>query len=517
MPMNPLSTKKICIFVFIYLLIWTLAPTLLASSVALDVSEGINWGSEWQWGYYKHPPFSSWVLYSFYVFFAKLGMGAFGVYLLSQICVGITLFCNYQLAKTAWSQQVAILASILTMGVFYYTYPTLEFNHNIAQFPIWSGLALAFYLAVTHNKWSHWLWVAVLGGVGMLTKYSVIFLLLPMALYLIYPKNWQLLKSTKAWVSAALMLAIFAPHFYWLMTNDWLPLSYAEGRGHNTSWFASHFSWVGFSTTQLLIHTPLLIIAILQRKNLQNIASYWQNLKQQQKLIAYLWLAPLLVLWAMSLLFGVKLRDMWGMPMWGLSAVMVASLVLPNKLEVATKKMSKGIAIWLTIISTLMVVYVGFGHKLRDKPSRMDWSEQALAQQANQTWQQYSNCPLDSLAGDRWLTALVALHSQSADGGFPSQVFEGSANKSPWMTTQRLANGTMVLWQADKPEPQMELFGQQAFKQAVAPSMNKQSGQWLIPWDSNPTAEPLAVNWTIYVPVACANTDTNTYTKATQH
>ncbi len=505
-------TKKSIIIICLYLLIWTLAPTLLASSVALDVSEGINWGSEWQWGYYKHPPLSSWVLYSFYTIFAKLGMGVFGAYLLSQICVGITLYCNYQLGKLVWSKQVGVLGSILTMGVFYYTYPTLEFNHNIAQFPIWSGLTLAFYLAVTQNRWSHWLWVALLGGIGMLTKYSVIFLLLPMALYLLYPlhshytQKFQLLKSAKPWVCAILMLIIFSPHLSWLITNDWLPLSYAQDRGRNTSWLTSHFSWVSFTASQLLIHIPLLIIVFFQKKHLYKLTKYKQGLTKNQKLIWYLWLSPLLILWIISLVFGVKLKDMWGMPMWGLSGLIAASFVLPNKFNQVISKMTISIVIWLLSISILMMTYLAFGHQLRDKPSRMDWNEQAIAAQAKQTWQKYSRCELDSISGDRWLTALVALHTQNNDGKMPSQIFEGAANKSPWMNEERLMeHGTLIVWQQKKQDkdqvskpPTIELFENYMF-----PVLATYNGQWSIPWSKNPDAEPLIINWTAHIPKQC--------------
>ena len=40
----------------LYFFLWSTLPTLLAPSFPLDVIEGINWGREWQLGYYKHPP-----------------------------------------------------------------------------------------------------------------------------------------------------------------------------------------------------------------------------------------------------------------------------------------------------------------------------------------------------------------------------------------------------------------------------------------------------------------------------
>ncbi len=492
--------KKYLPFLCLYLLIWTLAPTFLASSVALDVSEGINWGSEFQWGYYKHPPLSSWVLYIFYALF-----GSFGAYLLSQLCVLLSLYFSYQLGKIAFSQQVGLLASILTMGIYYYTYPTLEFNHNIAQFPIWSGLALVFYLAVTKNRWLDWFWLAVFAGLGMLTKYSVFFLLLPMALYLLYPKQWHLLKSAKPWLSLGLMLAIFSPHFYWLITHDWLPLTYAQGRGHNDSWLVAHFSWFNFTLTQLLVHIPLLVIVFLQRKNLQKLLDYRANLTQGQKLIVYLWLAPLLLLCLLSLVFGVKLKDMWGIPMWGLSGLIVASMLIPTKLSICMPKIIKGIGLWLSIISLLMLVYVSFGHQLRGKPSRMDWNAQALATEAQQTWQTYSNCPLDSVSGDRWLSALIAMNT-----GFPSQIFEDSASKTPWMSKERLRrHGTLLVWQNKVEQNKQEKNNTPPKTELLDETMKNEllyiNGQWSVPWTNNASADPLIVNWAIYLPKACLN------------
>ena len=201
------SWRPYLILLSIYFIVWSVLPVFFASSVPLDVAEGINWGSEWQWGYYKHPPFSSWVLYSFYKIF-----GHVGPYLLSQLHVLLTLVLVYQLGKKVWSQETALLGSALSLAVVYYTYPSLEFNHNVAQFPIWAGLYLAFYQALTRNRLTDWLLLGVVGGLGMLTKYSVIFLLLPMTLYLLLPKQWSLLKTPNPWIAAVVMLAVFSPH-----------------------------------------------------------------------------------------------------------------------------------------------------------------------------------------------------------------------------------------------------------------------------------------------------------------
>ncbi|WLP95681.1 glycosyltransferase family 39 protein [Psychrobacter sp. M13] len=493
--------RKFGLLLLAYFVIWSIAPAFLASSVPFDVSEGVSWGSEWQWGYYKHPPLSSWILYSFYQMF-----GHIGPYLLSQLYVLLTLFVIYKLGKQVWSVPIALLGSALTLAVVYYGYPSLEFNHNVAQFPIWAGLYLVFYQALTKNRLMDWVLLGVLGGLGMLTKYSVIFLLLPMALYLVLPKQWPLLKQPQPWLAAFIMLALFSPHLYWLMTHDWLPFGYASGRANEVTQGAdtikNHFGWIGFITAQIVAHVPLLLMLIFNRKRLFAVRDYKDHLPAGASLLWYLWLSPIVVLVVLSVVFGMGLRDMWGMPMWALSGLLAASFIIPTTQALMTRKLHKALAIWLSLVTVLMVVYVGFGDKLRDKSSRMQWPEQALAGQASTTWQSVSSCPLDSVSGDRWLGALVAINN-----GFPSQMISGPASHSPWMSIKRLQqNGTLVMWQSDDEVvlPLLDQLDASASNNSKSDSLIKKQGQWQLAWRETNITEPLVVNWIAYVPARCA-------------
>ncbi|WP_201600662.1 glycosyltransferase family 39 protein [Psychrobacter piscatorii] len=481
-------------------------PAFLSSSVPLDVSEGINWGSEWQWGYYKHPPLSSWILYSFYQLF-----GHVGPYLLSQLYILLTLILIYQLGKKIWSTTVALIGSLLTLAVIYYSYPSLEFNHNVAQFPIWAGLYLAFHQSLTQNRFRDWVLLGILGGLGMLTKYTVIFLLIPMAVYLILPKQWSLLKQPKPWIAAFVMLAIFAPHLYWLTTHDWLPLSYASGRSQEAAAGAykiqRHFGWIAFITAQFVAHIPLLVMLAFNRKHLTSVHSYKNHLPNGASLLWYMWLSPIVVLITLNLVFGIGLRDMWGMPMWALSGMLAASLIASTTHLLTITKLRKALIIWLSLVTVLMVVYVGLGDKIRHKPSRMQWPEQALSTQAQDTWQTVSSCNLDSVSGDRWLGSLVAMNS-----GFPSQMISGPANLSPWMSIERLQeNGTLVMWQEGTEDIVLPLLDDVSVITATELTSNhtnvnalvKKQGQWQIEWRDDKIEQPLLINWIAYVPSHC--------------
>ena len=125
--------------------------------------EGIYWGHEWQWGYYKHPPLSSWLLYVFFRCF-----GALGPYLLGQLCVALALWLTWRLGRRVLEPPQAALGSALLLAVFYYTLPSLEFNHNLAQLPVWAGFLWAFHVALTQRNPSFWLLLGTLAGLGLI-------------------------------------------------------------------------------------------------------------------------------------------------------------------------------------------------------------------------------------------------------------------------------------------------------------------------------------------------------------
>lgn len=515
--------RRIGIFLFLYMLVWIIAPTLLAQSVALDVAEGVTWGRELQLGYYKHPPVSSWFLYAFYNV-----LGDYGIYLLSQLCVVISLYFIYLLGKKCFSQDSsrALMGSLSLFLVLYYSYPTVEFNHNIAQFPIWSGLLYLFYLSLTRGYWRDWFGFAILGGIGMMVKYHVVFLLFAMALFLVLPSQRHWLKTIKPWIVAIIMLAVFSPHLWWLIQNNWLPFTYASQRAHANSFLAGHFSWVGFLLAQLVVHIPLIstLILIKYKYNLQlqlpkfqlfnsiilatNKGKAYQSTQptQQKSTFAkqdnfgkqYIWCMawlPVLILCCFSLFLGFGLRDMWGMPMWSLSGLLLISVLPSQSWQHIQATLIRSIMVWLTIVSIVMIILVGFSDEIRGKPSRMHYPQNKLAQATLQTWQSVSKCPIDSLSGDRWYISLIAMRLPE----FPSLMIAGSPTYSPWMTSERLDKyGTLVI-QEPKNEDDLPLLS--SLKNN--PDIKVYQGKWTIPWQRIKNHEPLQLAWTAYVPVQC--------------
>lgn len=477
-----------------YVLVWSVLPPLLSSSFPLDVTESLTWGREWQWGYYKHPPLAPWVLHVFYVL-----LGDVGPFLLSQVCIVLTLWLVWRTAARLMDADRAWLAALLTMGVAYYTRPALEFNHNIAQMPLWAALGYTLLLALQEGRLRYWLLWGLCAGLGMLTKYSVAILLCVQGVYLLAAQR-HVLRQPGPWLAVLLGLAIFAPHLYWLQQTDWLPMAYASGRAETAQAYP-RLAALGFLATQLLNHLPLAVIAVVAGWAARKAApgqGVWRWQCRMPGYVLTLAIGSGLLVTALGVATGLRLRDMWGVPMWAFSATLLMALWPQAWLQAARPRLLRGLVVWLVLISLLSSLFLAYGAQWRKRPSRTDWPQAALAQQAQNTWQHLSTCPLQVVAGNYWLVGLVA----TAQVPGPSVLIEHDARYSPWVDVARLqAQGALWMWEAQgestpTPPPPAPL------DQLPQDGPGWHAGTWTLAWPHDGT--PWRVHWRAYVPAACA-------------
>ena len=490
---------RILIFATLYVLAWIAVPPLLGQSFALDVVESLSWGQEWQWGYYKHPPLAPVVLNIFYV-----TLGKFGPYVLSQLCIALTLVMVWRTGRRLMDADRAFLGTVLTMGVAYYNFPAIEFNHNIAQMPLWAALGYGFVAALQDGKLRQWLGLGLLAGLGMLTKYSIAVLLLTFGLFvLVRADQRKLLLRLGPWLAVGTMLLVLVPHLLWLQASEGLPFAYASARA---AALASNprAEALMFPITQLAAHLPLLAVltwAWWRTHTLtkaQPAAAGPRLHTHNPALLLWLALVPGVIVVLLGVTLGMRLRDMWGSPMWAFSGLLVVACVPAQRLAWMRPSLLRALAVWLVLVTAFMTVYMGWGAQLRGRPARVDWPALTLAQQADRTWQQLSTCPLDTVAGDYWLTGLVSAFGASR----PSVLIDGDARFSPWVDTQRLqTRGALWFWQAkpgatapQPPEPLASL---------ALDDLQVQEGSWQIAWPHAIADAPLQLRWRAYIPLAC--------------
>ena len=98
------------IFILSHLIIWTLIPSLTNKNLPLDTIEALAWGSNFNWGFDKHPPMSA--LFP-EIFFRIFGANDWAYYLLSQIFVIISFYYVFKFSKEILNDLKLSLISVL--------------------------------------------------------------------------------------------------------------------------------------------------------------------------------------------------------------------------------------------------------------------------------------------------------------------------------------------------------------------------------------------------------------------
>ena len=115
------TSKFLFAFLSLHLLIWTLVPSTSNLNLPLDTIEALAWGSNLDWGFNKHPPFSAFAVELFYQVFGKQD---WAYYFLSQAFVVASFIIIFKFANDFFNdRKLAFLSILLLEGIFFITLP----------------------------------------------------------------------------------------------------------------------------------------------------------------------------------------------------------------------------------------------------------------------------------------------------------------------------------------------------------------------------------------------------------
>jgi 4-amino-4-deoxy-L-arabinose transferase-like glycosyltransferase len=465
------------------LIIWTLIPWLLATSLPLDVvSDGLSWGHEWQWGYYKHPPLPSWTVELFFD-----GLGDIGPFLLSQIAIALTYVFVFLLGREFMPARWAATGTLLLAGVYYFSIPTPEFNHNVAQMPLWAAATFFYFKAWKTNRLRWWLTLGVAAALGLLAKYPTALLLLAMVAHLARSRGSAFL-STGPYLATAACTVIVSPHLFWLYASGFPTLHYAVARAGSVAGPVQHLVVpLKFIAAQAIDIAPAAIVAAFAglRASPANLSCRDENLR----FLLWLTLGPLLLTFVISLVTGLGIRDMWGAPMWNLTGLVLVKAAEPRWPSVSPRRLKFCLAGLFAVGLTAYALANAVVPRLENRPSRTQWPDRKIAGTLSTIWRDQTHQPLKIIAGDGWLAGLVAMRANPR----PSVWIDASFIKSPWITQQAVAReGALVVWRIRK-------VAMPAAALSQLPGLTM-LGSKSFAWPGMPRAEPLRIGYGILMP-----------------
>ena len=391
---QPGKEKKIFYLLCLYhLIIWTLVPYFSNKNLPLDVIEALAWGQDFDLGYNKHPPLSAWIPG---LLFKIFGNKDWVYYLLSQIFIVISFVFLWKLSSFFLKKKSQILLSVLTIeGIAFYTFETPQFNVNICQIPLWIGTIYFFLKSIKNNKIADWIFLGTFSALGFLTKYIFVYLLISLFFYLIYIFFIRKKINFNFLYTVLIFFLITAPHFQWLLQNDFTTIYYALKRGglNEFNIYNHLLNPFKFLINQILILLPFLLLIYLLIKKIK-IKLPFDN--QKFIFLLFSFLLPFFLILITSMVTGSRIRTMWMIPFYSLIGVFFIFLYQDSINLKKLKSFNILLIIFLIISPTL--------YSLRSiyNDSRTGYEGKKIALQIEKEWKTISKDEISNVGFSEW-------------------------------------------------------------------------------------------------------------------
>ena len=394
--------KVLAIFLLSHLVIWVLIPTISNDNLPLDTIEALAWGSNLDWGFNKHPPLSAFAVKVFYQVF---GNQDWAYYFLSQLFVVSTFFIIFKFSEDFFKNKIHCLISILLLeGIFFYNFTTPEFNVNVCQLPFWALTVYYCWKGLKQNDITSWLLFGLFAGLGILSKYLFIYLLIALDVFFIY----LIIKrkfNFKCFVSLISFFIVLLPHLIWLIDSNYITVTYALHRTgiEDSNFFISHISFPSiFLGKQIVILIPFFVMFFFIISKLKTKINF-----KDKKLIFLIVIniVPIVLIFLTSLFMGVKIRTMWMTPFYLFMGVL---LVYIFQKKIILKKFKYFISIFLILFISSPIIY--FYISITQKNKRTDYAGKEISQIVQKKWDSNFVNKIGVVGGDEWHGGNLSYH-----------------------------------------------------------------------------------------------------------
>ena len=205
-----------------------------ASDLVDDEAYYRLWSLSLAFGYYDHAPMVAWMIRAGR---ALVGDGALGVRLFAPLATAAGTFLLWRAVALVDGRETATRAAIWFNAMILVGAGSVLATPDTPAVFFWGATvwALAELTASRNPAW--WLVVGVAAGLGLFSKYSVLFLGLGIGLWLVSSReSLRWLKAWQLWLGGAIAAAIFLPVILWNADHEWASFAKQFGRTVPKGW-----------------------------------------------------------------------------------------------------------------------------------------------------------------------------------------------------------------------------------------------------------------------------------------
>ncbi len=390
-------------FLFLHLFLWTLIPSVSNENLPLDTIEALAWGSNLDWGFNKHPPFSAFAVEIFYQIF---GSNDWAYYFLSQLFVVIGFIAVYKFSDEIFNnKKLALLSVLLLEGIYFYNFTTPEFNVNVAQLPFWALTVYYTWRCIKYDKAIDYIFLGLFAGLGILSKYIFIYLIIGIKLVFFYFLKKRI-KILHYFIAGPLTLLILLPHFIWLTENNYVTIFYGLQRTGGVGSFLDHLTHpLIFLAKQFGLLIPFLLMSFFLIKKIKPKI----NLKDEKLVFLLLTtIAPIFLMLLTSMIMGAKIRTMWMTPFYLFAGTLII-YIFKSQINVNKLKSFASIFVILFLLSPFAYTYI----PITQTDKRTDFQGKEVARLVQSRWDKNFSNEIAIIVGDEWSGGNLSYHLDS--------------------------------------------------------------------------------------------------------
>ena len=428
--------------------VWWLVPSIFYAAPPGDLPHVLAMGHEFQLGTWQGPPLAYWLAE---LMFRLAGLP--GVYFLAQLCVIVTYWAVFTLARAIVGIHHAVIAVLLMLGISTMTLPTPDFGPSILAMPLAALIVLHFWRAIGQGQRSYWFLLAIEMGLLLLTTYAGLILLVLLMLFTgATARGRVVLGTVDPWIAGIVIVVMLFPHLIWLDVSTGSGFTPMLQRLRSLEAADTNlFAWLRMLSTVLIAHAGLGVMVVLA-------AGWWMRQREPVPNFVRGALDP----FARQFVFFLAVAPAF--------AATVAAVVIGNRTPIggiAPHVILSGLAVVVAtgpVIAVHRQRIVGFawGLLLVMPPAiavaaiiLLPWTAgvdlkvalpaNEMGRYFNDAFERSTHRPLEIVTGDPQLAALVAVGAATR----PSIYDYVRPARTPWVDEAEIRRrGALVVWTA---------------------------------------------------------------------
>ena len=340
------------------------------------------------------------------IFYQIFGNQDWAYYFLSQIFVIIAFIVVYKFSEEIFNNKNLALFSVLLLeGIYFYNFTTPEFNVNVAQLPFWALTVYYTWRCVKYDKAIDYVFLGLFAGLGILSKYLFIYLIIGIKLVFFYFLK-KGIKFSHFFIAGPITLLIILPHLIWLTENNYITITYGLLRTGGVGNFIDHLVYpLIFLAKQIGLLIPFLLMSFLLIKKIKPKI----NLKDKKLVFLLLTtIAPIFFMLLTSMIMGAKIRTMWMTPFYLFFGVLLIYIFQKN---ILTNNLNKFNFIFLFFFLISPMSYLGIS--LSNDTKRTDYPGKEIARLVQNKWDNNFKNEIKIVVGDEWAAGNLSYHLSS--------------------------------------------------------------------------------------------------------